>query len=759
MLPPGAPPNLSEPGALWRAAEAAERRADAQLARQVLISLPRECPADQRLALAQAVCAPWVADGMAAQVDIHCPRASDGGEQPHAHVLLTLRRVTDSGLAATKERQWNQQFREGDGKAERTRITQRANDWLAARGINACLDARSLAAQGAGRTPEPSAPRADWQRWMREGADPEAAPRTVRAAFQHRRQRADLAAAESRAEAAQAERADLARQAQAAAQAQATAQVAQAGTRRMQRDKSAQEAPMAKQQHTTRRPPANEPWMRWEGGIDSLAEAHRQAAEAAYRRWTQGRDDLARRHTLADYVSYVQDQQAKQRARQREQAEAAADTTPEAAPQQTGPGTVAPATGAHADRTAHLPVVLAGGLQPVAPGWRVQVDEEARTITHRPPTGGAVVDHGDRLTHEGRLTPALADAVVQVAAQHRWTSLRLTGDQEYKDAVASAAALRQSPIATDHTLGREAAERVRDTLRRRAAPPPLDREAVTRLAETDPAAAARMHMDHAEAKARAKLVGEPRGSTVPADLARPRIDEAERRKATAREDAREAAAAAADHRAVHTWIGRLADPAARRRQGELSREAARLDREARRLDSGHARTVHQIEKEADKQARAHRAAHEDWRWSPPVRRAQSELQAVQKARAGVGRGEDQVTAAAAAGDLTTAARLAAAPATTEAATDLRTAAVQTAHAAERRTTGSMALAQARQTTAASLAGDPATVAAAVAGDMERAQRAAAEYAERQRREAQEQRQNRERAQRQQAAPVAAGPTT
>ncbi|MFC7552325.1 MobA/MobL family protein [Pseudoroseomonas wenyumeiae] len=78
LLPAGAPPEMRDPGNLWRAAEAAERRADAQTARQVLVSIPRELPTADRLAFAEAIAAPWVADGAAVQIDIHNPRAADG---------------------------------------------------------------------------------------------------------------------------------------------------------------------------------------------------------------------------------------------------------------------------------------------------------------------------------------------------------------------------------------------------------------------------------------------------------------------------------------------------------------------------------------------------------------------------------------------------------------------------------------------------------------------------------------------------------
>jgi hypothetical protein len=227
LLPQGAPPALAKPGALWRAAETAERRSDAQLARQMLLTVPREVQAADRLAFACAVVAPYVADGMGAQVDVHCPDAADGSEQPHAHVLLTLRRVTDAGLAATKCRDWNTQFREDGGKAERARVAARATAWLRAHGVHEPYDLRSLADRGDDRPPEPTAPRADWQRWQREGAAPESAPATVAATLAHRGRRSALARAEGAVAAAADEVAILTAQAAAchkpAAQAESEA--------------------------------------------------------------------------------------------------------------------------------------------------------------------------------------------------------------------------------------------------------------------------------------------------------------------------------------------------------------------------------------------------------------------------------------------------------------------------------------------------------------------------------------------------------
>jgi hypothetical protein len=199
LLPVGAAPELSDQGFLWRAAEAAECRVDAQVARQVLLSVPRDVRPEDRSAFAEAIAAAWVADGMVVQYDVHNPVAVDGGEQPHIHFLLSLRRATPDGFAPKKAREWNVAFREASGRAERQRVAERANAWLAMQGYDARLDLRSLTDQGVDRPPEPSAPRADWQRWRREGGDADRAPETVAAVLDHRRRRSALDDAVKRA--------------------------------------------------------------------------------------------------------------------------------------------------------------------------------------------------------------------------------------------------------------------------------------------------------------------------------------------------------------------------------------------------------------------------------------------------------------------------------------------------------------------------------------------------------------------------------
>jgi ATP-dependent exoDNAse (exonuclease V) alpha subunit len=106
------PPWVFDRQTLWNMVERAEKRSDAQLAREVEITLPRELRPEQQIDLVRGfVREHFVSKGMVADIGVHRPDASDGLEQPHAHVLLTLRRLDSSsptGFAAKKERDWNE---------------------------------------------------------------------------------------------------------------------------------------------------------------------------------------------------------------------------------------------------------------------------------------------------------------------------------------------------------------------------------------------------------------------------------------------------------------------------------------------------------------------------------------------------------------------------------------------------------------------------------------------------------------------------
>ncbi|WP_425960325.1 Ti-type conjugative transfer relaxase TraA [Rhizobium nepotum] len=85
---------------LWNAAEAAERRSDARVAREFEIALPYELTDTERLSLTRAF-AGDLANRFGAAVDfaIHVPQGNSDSRNIHAHVVMTTRVITASGLA------------------------------------------------------------------------------------------------------------------------------------------------------------------------------------------------------------------------------------------------------------------------------------------------------------------------------------------------------------------------------------------------------------------------------------------------------------------------------------------------------------------------------------------------------------------------------------------------------------------------------------------------------------------------------------
>ncbi|MGO6748247.1 Ti-type conjugative transfer relaxase TraA, partial [Rhizobium ruizarguesonis] len=85
--------------ALWNAAERAEKRSDARIAREFEIALPHELTPDQRLALTRAF-ALHLANRYGAAVDFAIHRPGGGGDirNSHAHLMMTTRQLTEHGL-------------------------------------------------------------------------------------------------------------------------------------------------------------------------------------------------------------------------------------------------------------------------------------------------------------------------------------------------------------------------------------------------------------------------------------------------------------------------------------------------------------------------------------------------------------------------------------------------------------------------------------------------------------------------------------
>ena len=152
LAPDNAPEWMKDREQLWNAVEAAEKRKDAQLAREVEVALPRELSREQRLELVREFAQKeFVERGMIADIAVHNPRHPDGQERPHAHIMLTLRELTGDGFGA-KNREWN-----GKDQLEdwREKWAEHANRSLERYGHEHRIDHRSYADQGIDREAQP----------------------------------------------------------------------------------------------------------------------------------------------------------------------------------------------------------------------------------------------------------------------------------------------------------------------------------------------------------------------------------------------------------------------------------------------------------------------------------------------------------------------------------------------------------------------------------------------------------------------------
>jgi hypothetical protein len=147
LAPEGAPAWVQDRSRLWNEVERAERRGDAQVAREMVVAFPQELHSDQQWDLIRAyVREEFVSKGMVADVAIH---RNPGN--PHAHIMLTMREMGPEGLSPKKNREWNkpellERWRE-QWAMESNRALERA-------GREERIDHRSLTEQGVERLPQ-----------------------------------------------------------------------------------------------------------------------------------------------------------------------------------------------------------------------------------------------------------------------------------------------------------------------------------------------------------------------------------------------------------------------------------------------------------------------------------------------------------------------------------------------------------------------------------------------------------------------------
>jgi ATP-dependent exoDNAse (exonuclease V) alpha subunit len=159
---------------LWGAAESAETRKNARVAREYLVALPVELSPAERTELVRSF-SQELTDryGFAVDFAVHAPRDFPGSDPRnfHAHLLATTREVTLEGLGAKTTLDMNDGKRGELGLKPaihellhvRARWATVTNEALEKAHIAQRIDHRSLEAQGIDREPRPQIPRAAFE--------------------------------------------------------------------------------------------------------------------------------------------------------------------------------------------------------------------------------------------------------------------------------------------------------------------------------------------------------------------------------------------------------------------------------------------------------------------------------------------------------------------------------------------------------------------------------------------------------------------
>lgn len=179
FLPEHISKEFSDREYLWNSVEKIEKSKNSQLARNLLFTLPRELNEEDRIKLiSEFIEENFTSKGMIADCNIHNPLASDNEEQPHAHILLTLREIDSEGKWKPKCRKeyildengekiklksgnyksrkvnlndWNEPDK---AKEWRENFSKKANEYLEKNGIVKRIDPRTFEDQGREELPQ-----------------------------------------------------------------------------------------------------------------------------------------------------------------------------------------------------------------------------------------------------------------------------------------------------------------------------------------------------------------------------------------------------------------------------------------------------------------------------------------------------------------------------------------------------------------------------------------------------------------------------
>lgn len=150
LVPDQAPAWARDLATLWNAAEAAESRSNARVARELEVALPYELNADQRLALAREL-AQLLVDryGVGVTAAVHAPDQGNDARNHHLHALFTTRVLTTDGFGAKVRILDDKVNGPLEVHALRAAVAATINHALKRAGIDARVDSRTLDDQAA----------------------------------------------------------------------------------------------------------------------------------------------------------------------------------------------------------------------------------------------------------------------------------------------------------------------------------------------------------------------------------------------------------------------------------------------------------------------------------------------------------------------------------------------------------------------------------------------------------------------------------
>lgn len=150
MAPISAPEWVFDRAKLCNAVESAEKRKDSQLAREIMVALPAELDLKQQIKLLRGyIFQQFVKKGMIADFAIHAPSKKGDDRNYHAHILLTMRFITQEGFG-NKNREWNAK---SNIYQWRQAWENHTNQALQQAGLDCRVDCRSHAAKGLEQEP------------------------------------------------------------------------------------------------------------------------------------------------------------------------------------------------------------------------------------------------------------------------------------------------------------------------------------------------------------------------------------------------------------------------------------------------------------------------------------------------------------------------------------------------------------------------------------------------------------------------------